>query len=63
MLEVAGMDSAQIGLIAARSGIALVELTPQHASLEEAFMEITRSTVEFAHGRSDELIGAEGMRR
>ena len=44
-----GTDSAAIGLIAAREAIPLVELTPQHATLEEAFMEITRDAVEF-HG-------------
>src|SRR6202011_2938885 len=48
VLEVTGMDSAQVGLVAARAGIALMELTPQHASLEEAFMEITRDALEFA---------------
>ncbi len=64
VLEVTGMDSAQIGLVAARAGIALVELTPQHASLEEAFMEITRDAVEFATARDgDDLVGAEGAAR
>jgi ABC-2 type transport system ATP-binding protein len=65
LLEVAGMDSAQIGLTAARAGIALIELTPQHASLEEAFMEITRDALEFAtpHVHSDDLVGAEGATR
>ena len=48
VLEVTGVDSAYIGAVAARAGIALVELTPQQASLEEAFMEITRDSVEFA---------------
>ena len=48
VLEVSGVDSAYIGAVAARAGIALVELTPQQASLEEAFMEITRDSVEFA---------------
>ena len=47
VLEVSGVDSAYIGAVAARAGIALVELTPQQASLEEAFMEITRDSVEF----------------
>jgi ABC-2 type transport system ATP-binding protein len=47
-LDVSGVDSAYIGAVAARAGIALVELTPQQASLEEAFMEITRDSVEFA---------------
>jgi ABC-2 type transport system ATP-binding protein len=48
-LHVSGMDSESIGLIAAREGIALIELAPQQATLEEAFMEITRDSVEF-HG-------------
>jgi ABC-2 type transport system ATP-binding protein len=48
VLDVSGVDSAYIGAVAARAGIALVELTPQQASLEEAFMEITRDSVEFA---------------
>jgi len=64
-LEVAGLDSAQIGLVAARAGIALVELTPQHASLEEAFMEITRDALEFVtpHEHADGLVGAQGAIR
>jgi ABC-2 type transport system ATP-binding protein len=64
-LEVTGLDSAQIGLVAARAGIALVELTPQHASLEEAFMEITRDALEFItpHEHAGDLVGAEGAIR
>ena len=49
LLQVSGMDSAAIGLVAAREAIPLIELTPQQATLEEAFMEITRDAVEF-HG-------------
>jgi ABC-2 type transport system ATP-binding protein len=56
LLQVSGMDSAAIGLVAAREAIPLIELTPQQATLEEAFMEITRDAVEF-HG--NELSGAE----
>ena len=48
-LVVHGAESAEIGRIAAREAIALIELTPQQATLEEAFMEITRDAVEF-HG-------------
>jgi ABC-2 type transport system ATP-binding protein len=48
-LQVSGLDSTAIGLVAARAAIALIELTPQQATLEEAFMEITRDAVEF-HG-------------
>jgi ABC-2 type transport system ATP-binding protein len=47
VIEVTGVDSARIGLVAAAAGIALIELTPLHASLEEAFMQITRDAVEF----------------
>jgi ABC-2 type transport system ATP-binding protein len=48
-LKVSGMDSEAVGLTAAREGIPLIELAPQQATLEEAFMEITRDAVEF-HG-------------
>jgi ABC-2 type transport system ATP-binding protein len=48
-LQVSGIDSTGVGVIAAREAIALVELTPQQATLEEAFMQITRDAVEF-HG-------------
>ena len=47
VLEVTGLSSDRIGRIAAEHGIALSELTPQHASLEEAFMELTRDAVEY----------------
>jgi ABC-2 type transport system ATP-binding protein len=47
VLEVSGLTSDRIGRIAADAGIALAELTPQQASLEEAFMELTRDAVEF----------------
>ncbi len=47
-LEVANMDSATIGQIAASNGLVLHELTPRQASLEEAFMEMTAASVEYA---------------
>ena len=47
LLTVTGLSSAEVGKVAAQAGIALVELTPQQASLEEAFMELTRDAVEF----------------
>ena len=46
-LIVTGTESADVGLVAARAGIPLVELTPQQATLEEAFMAITHDAVEF----------------
>jgi ABC-2 type transport system ATP-binding protein len=47
LLTVSGLSSADIGKVAAEARIALIELTPVQASLEEAFMELTREAVEF----------------
>ncbi len=46
-LEVTGLTAAQIGDIAADHNVRLHELTQQQASLEEAFMELTRGDVEY----------------
>ncbi|GAA2394155.1 ATP-binding cassette domain-containing protein [Nonomuraea africana] len=46
-LDVAELDPARIGEVALAQGIALRELTPRGASLEEAFMELTEGSVEF----------------
>ena len=42
-----GLRAEQIGDIAAAHGIALHELTPEQASLEEAFMRLTHDAVEY----------------
>jgi ABC-2 type transport system ATP-binding protein len=47
LLEVSGLTAAQVGEAAAEHGLALHELTPREASLEEAFMELTRDEVEY----------------
>jgi ABC-2 type transport system ATP-binding protein len=47
LLEVSGLTGAEIGDVACRNAIALEELTPVHASLEEAFMELTNDAVEY----------------
>jgi ABC-2 type transport system ATP-binding protein len=47
LLTVTGLSSAEIGKVAVEARIALIELTPLQASLEEAFMELTRDAVEF----------------
>jgi ABC-2 type transport system ATP-binding protein len=47
VLEIHGLSSEAIGEIAARSGIVLHELTPQQASLEDAYMALTGDSVEF----------------
>ena len=46
-LEVHGLTAAQIGDAAAAHRLVIHELTPQQASLEDAFMDITREDVEF----------------
>ncbi|MGZ0153264.1 ABC transporter ATP-binding protein [Kribbella sp. WER1] len=46
-LVVSGLSSNEIGKLAAYHGVALSELTPQRASLEEAFMELTRDSIEY----------------
>jgi len=46
---VTGVSASAIGELSGRSGIFLHELSPQAASLEEAFMELTRVSVEY-HG-------------
>ena len=47
VIEITGMDSAEVGRLAAAHGIVLFELIPVKASLEEAFMELTRDSVEY----------------
>jgi ABC-2 type transport system ATP-binding protein len=47
VLEVDGLDAAAIGDAALAKHIAIHELTPQQASLEQAFMDLTRDDVEF----------------
>jgi ABC-2 type transport system ATP-binding protein len=47
ILEIEGIDSDQIGELAAANGVVLHELVPLQASLEEAFMELTRDDVEY----------------
>ncbi|GIH75702.1 ABC transporter ATP-binding protein [Planobispora longispora] len=46
-LVVEGTESAVIGKVAMAHGVVLHELTPHRISLEEAYMELTRGSVEF----------------
>ncbi|WP_236051778.1 hypothetical protein [Nonomuraea cypriaca] len=55
-LSVRGMDAAGIGDLALRAGIALRELTPRSASLEEAFMELTEESVEYGARAAAEAV-------
>ncbi|MGH3309581.1 MAG: ABC transporter ATP-binding protein [Streptomyces sp.] len=55
--QVEGADAARIGELAAGHQLVLHELSPQKASLEEAFMQLTAESVEYhAHEES----GADG---
>lgn len=47
LLDVSGLTAEQVGEAAAASGIVLHELTPQRASLEDAFMSLTADDVEY----------------
>jgi ABC-2 type transport system ATP-binding protein len=57
-IEVHGLAAGQIGDIAASHRIAIHELTPQQASLEEAFMDLTRDQLEFATHIDDGEVAA-----
>jgi ABC-2 type transport system ATP-binding protein len=47
-LTVTGLPAPRIAELAARAGIAIHELTPQQATLEQAFLELTADSQEFA---------------
>jgi ABC-2 type transport system ATP-binding protein len=50
-MTVRHLEATRIGELAAREGLVLHELTPQRASLEAAFMELTRESLEYGeHG-------------
>jgi ABC-2 type transport system ATP-binding protein len=49
VLTVTGVRAARIGELAASSSIVLHELTPQLATLEDAFLELTADSLEFGH--------------
>jgi ABC-2 type transport system ATP-binding protein len=53
-LQVTGMESAAVGEIAALHRVVLHELAPRSPSLEAAFMELTKDSVEF---RTDQAPG------
>ncbi len=57
-LSVRGKDEAAIGEVAAGIPVVLHELSPQAASLEEAFMELTEQSVEY-HGTGTAASGAK----
>jgi ABC-2 type transport system ATP-binding protein len=62
LLEVTGLSREQVGDRAAAAGLTLHELTATEASLEEAFMTMTRDAVEY-HGDADRARAAAGSSR
>ncbi len=50
-ISVRGVRAADIGELAARSSLTVHELTPVRASLEDAFMELTESAVDYRSER------------
>lgn len=53
-LNVQGLESRDIGIMASGAGLTLYELSTQRASLEEAFMELTRDDAEYK-GKTHDL--------
>jgi ABC-2 type transport system ATP-binding protein len=49
VLTVTGLPAARIGELAASAGVVLHELTPQLATLEDAFLELTADSLEYGH--------------
>jgi ABC-2 type transport system ATP-binding protein len=47
VLDIDGLDSEEVGRVAHDRGVLLYELIPRTATLEDAFMELTRDDVEY----------------
>jgi ABC-2 type transport system ATP-binding protein len=58
VLTVSGLEPGQVGDLAFDNSVRLHELSPVHASLEQAFMELTASSVEFHAGVPGEPVMA-----
>ncbi|MFP4512637.1 MAG: ABC transporter ATP-binding protein [Acidimicrobiales bacterium] len=52
-LQVVGLDNTRIGELAAEARAVLHELTPQRATLEAVFMDLTSDSVEYRSGEVD----------
>jgi len=58
VLHVQGLTADQIGAAAWQARLPVFELTTQHASLEEAFMQLTDDCVDFRAGDAAEAVAA-----
>jgi ABC-2 type transport system ATP-binding protein len=54
-MVITGLDASGVGDLAYDNAVRLHELSPVHASLEQAFMELTSSSVEFRAGVPEQL--------
>jgi ABC-2 type transport system ATP-binding protein len=52
-LTIGGLTSDQVGQLAFDAGLTVFELTPQRASLEEVFMDLTAGAVEYGSQKRD----------
>jgi ABC-2 type transport system ATP-binding protein len=60
LITVTHMEAQRVGELAAAEGIVLHELTPSRGSLEAAFMELTRDSVEYGTAAGPEPGAAGG---
>jgi ABC-2 type transport system ATP-binding protein len=60
-LSVRGADEIEIGELAGRIPVVLHELSPHSASLEEAFMELTETSIEY-HGATATVGSSKGAK-
>ncbi|HEX4433245.1 MAG TPA: ATP-binding cassette domain-containing protein [Acidimicrobiales bacterium] len=60
-IVVSGLSSADIGELAAGQELTVHELTPLHASLEDVFMELTSSSVEYRSHAPDQAAAPDAL--
>jgi ABC-2 type transport system ATP-binding protein len=63
VLTVTGVPAPRIGELAASNSIVLHELTPQLATLEEAFLELTSDSLEFGANSAPAMPAVDGSAR
>ena len=50
VLEIEGLSNEEVGTVAARENVTLFELSVQGASLEDAYLALTRDSVDHRSG-------------
>lgn len=61
LLEVSGVDAREIAHTAMSNQVLIYELTPLQASLEEAYMDLTKDDVEYHSGAIADTLTGEGQ--